>query len=67
MDISPEAFKQGLLGQGLPGHYADFMVAFYGQVKAGQSATVTGEVARILNRRAISFDPYASGYASCFK
>lgn len=63
-EITPEEFKKGLLGAGLPEDYANFLVMIIGFVKAGYNATVTSEVRNILGRDPISFQQYAKDHRS---
>lgn len=58
-EIPPEAMLQGLLGAGLPGPYAEFLVMILGFFAAGYSERQTDAVQRITGRAPRSFAAYA--------
>jgi uncharacterized protein YbjT (DUF2867 family) len=61
-EITPEAFKQGLVGAGLPNDYADFMVLIIGFLREGYSAGVNTNVAEILGREPGTFANYTKEF-----
>jgi uncharacterized protein YbjT (DUF2867 family) len=61
-DISPAEFTQRMLAAGMPGHYAEFMTALYGFVKAGYVAVTTPAVEQVLGREPIRLAQYAQDY-----
>ncbi|KPF49320.1 hypothetical protein IP87_05595 [beta proteobacterium AAP121] len=58
-DIPPEAMLQGLLGAGLPGPYAEFLVMILGFFAAGYAERQTDAVQRITGRAPRCFAAYA--------
>lgn len=58
-DITPEAFKSGLLGAGLPEDYSDFLVMIAGALKAGYSSAVLDNVQKLTGKTPLSFEEYA--------
>lgn len=65
-EISPEAFKQGLLSAGLPADYVDFMGLIMGFLREGYSSAVNHSVETILGRKAAGFASYARDFAKDF-
>lgn len=65
-EITPEAFKQGLVGAGLPNDYADFMVLIISFLREGYSAGVTTSVQDILGRAPARFETYAKDFKAAF-
>ncbi len=61
-EITPEAFRSGLLGAGLPADYVDFMVLIIGFLREGYNSAVTQNVEAILGRSAIPFETYAKDF-----
>lgn len=61
-EISPNEFRQGLLGAGLPEAYSDFLVMIMGFLKEGYNSQVNQEVAKILGRSPLSLKEYAKDY-----
>ncbi|MCB1178056.1 MAG: NAD(P)H-binding protein [Leptospiraceae bacterium] len=58
-DITPEDFKKGLLGGGVPEDYSDFLVMIAGNLKAGYSAPITESVKELTGKDPKSFEEYA--------
>ncbi|MDV6235499.1 NAD(P)H-binding protein [Leptospira ellisii] len=58
-DITPEEFKKGLLGAGVPEDYANVLVFLAGMLKEGYVAAVSDNVKSITGKEPISFDQYA--------
>jgi len=58
-DITPEAFKSGLLSAGLPEDYSDFLVMIAGALKAGYSSAVLDNVQKLTGKAPLSFEEYA--------
>ena len=61
-DITPEAMRQGLVGAGVPGAYADFLVMILGYFKAGYAERTTDAVQAITGQAPRSFEQYARDY-----
>lgn len=61
-EISPEEFKSGLLGAGLPADYADFLTLIMGFLKEGYSERSTTAVREITGRSPLSLMNYAQDY-----
>lgn len=59
-DITPEDFKKGLVGAGVPEDYANVLVYIAGNLKEGHSAPISDTVKQITGKDPISFDQYAS-------
>lgn len=66
-DVSPEDFKKGLLGAGLPADYSEFLVMIAGALKAGNASPVLDSVKSITGKDPISFDSYTATYAGSWK
>jgi uncharacterized protein YbjT (DUF2867 family) len=60
VDLTPEQYKQGMMGAGIPEFYADRLLDLARAYREGIAAPVTGEVKRITGREPISFAQYAS-------
>lgn len=65
-NVSPEAFREGLLRAGLPADYAQVLVTLFEGVRAGWAAGLTGEVRRVTGREPISFAQYASDFRQAY-
>ncbi|HXH31363.1 MAG TPA: NAD(P)H-binding protein [Bacteriovoracaceae bacterium] len=65
-EISPESFKAGLLGAGLPEDYSAFMVMIMGFLKEGYSAGVTENVQKILGRKPMALAGYVQDFKTAF-
>lgn len=59
VDITPEDFKKGLVGAGLPEDYSDFLVYIAGALKAGYSSAVQDNVKKLTSRSPKTFLEYA--------
>lgn len=67
IDIEPEAFKQGLIADGVPEWYADDMVKLNAYNATSEGAVVTNVVAEVTKKQPISFDQFAQDYAPLFE
>jgi uncharacterized protein YbjT (DUF2867 family) len=67
VDLPPEQFKQALVGAGLSEWNADALVDLQQFYRAGKASEVTGDVARILGRKPISFEQFSRDYAQAFQ
>lgn len=67
VDITPEDFKAGLLGAGLPEDYASFMVYIAGSLKEGNAAPITDSIKSITGKDPITFDQYAKDFSQAWK
>ncbi len=67
VDVSPEDFKKGLLGAGLPADYSDFLVMIAGSLKEGNSSPILDSVKKITGKEPINFDSYVTTYVSSWK
>lgn len=59
-DITPEDFKKGLVGAGVPEDYANVLVYIAGNLKEGHAAPISDMVKQITGKDPIGFDQYAS-------
>ncbi|RHX88212.1 NmrA family NAD(P)-binding protein [Leptospira stimsonii] len=59
-DITPEDFKKGLVGAGVPEDYANVLVYIAGALKDGHAAPVSNAVKEITGKDPIPFDQYAN-------
>jgi uncharacterized protein YbjT (DUF2867 family) len=66
-DIAPEAMLQGLLGAGLPRHYAEFMLVILGYFKAGYAERVTDAVPRLTGQAPITLQRYAEDHRAAWQ
>jgi uncharacterized protein YbjT (DUF2867 family) len=66
VNVTPEDFKKGLLGVGLPEDYADFLNYIAGALKEGHAAAVTNSVQTITGHAPKSFDEYAKDFKSAW-
>jgi len=64
VNITPEDFKKGLLGAGLPEDYADFMLYIASALREGHSAPVTDSIQKITGKAATRFEEYALDHKS---
>ena len=67
VDLPPEQFKQALVGAGLSEWNADALVDLQQFYRAGKASEVTGDAARILGRKPISFEQFSRDYAQAFQ
>jgi uncharacterized protein YbjT (DUF2867 family) len=65
-ELPPEAAKQGMIAQGLPGPFVQALMARYAR-EVGQVAPVTGEVERILGRPARTYAEWVADHADAFR
>ena len=65
-DVPPPVFREVLLAQGLPPVMADTLSGFYGDIREGRMAAVTGDVARVLGRPATSLEAFATDHRAAF-
>jgi uncharacterized protein YbjT (DUF2867 family) len=63
VDISDEAFRQGMQKAGAEGWLIDAILEMQHYAKRGQAADVLGSVQQILGRRPITLDRFARDYA----
>lgn len=61
-EVSPESFKQGLMGVGIPEDYIDFLVLIFSFLKAGYNAAKTTSVVDITGQKPRTLLDYASDY-----
>ena len=61
-EITPDEFRKGLLGAGLPADYAEVLVRIIGFLREGYSSAITTSVKDILGREPRSFKEYVSAY-----
>jgi uncharacterized protein YbjT (DUF2867 family) len=66
LELPPEAAKQGMIAQGLPGSFVQALMARYAR-EVRQAAPVTGEVERILGRPARTFAEWVADHADAFR
>lgn len=59
-ETTPEEFRSGLIGAGLPADYVDFMVLIMGFLREGYNSRVTTSVRDILGREPRSLEQYAA-------
>ncbi|MCG6194707.1 NAD(P)H-binding protein [Leptospira sp. FAT2] len=59
-DITPEEFKKGLLGAGVPEDYANVLVYIAGNLKEGHAAPIVDSVKQITGKEPVSFEQYAN-------
>ncbi len=62
VNVSPEDFKKGLLGGGVPEDYAGFLVMIAGALRDGHAEAITDSVQKITGKSPISFDKYAEDH-----
>jgi uncharacterized protein YbjT (DUF2867 family) len=67
VDIPPAAYKEGAVGAGIPGWYADLLLDLYAFYVAGAAQKVSNDVERVTGRKARSFDEFARDHAQAFK
>lgn len=67
IDIEPEAFKQGLIADGVPEWYADDMVKLNAYNATYEGDVVTNVVAEVTKFQPITFDKFAQDYAYIFQ
>ena len=61
-EITPEAFKAGLVGAGLPEDYANVMLMIISFLREGYAARVEPSVKEILGREPLKFERYANDF-----
>lgn len=61
-EISPEEFRQGLYGAGLPKDYADFLVLIMGFLREGYAERTTENVKKVLGTTPSGFRQYAQDF-----
>lgn len=67
IDIEPEAFKQGLIADGVPEWYANDMVKLNAYNATYEGTVVTNVVAEVTKKQPITFDQFAQDYAYIFQ
>lgn len=58
LDVPPAAWREGLVGAGVPEFYADALTEMFGAIVRGGGSTVTDAVPMVLGRPARSLDTY---------
>ncbi|WP_411823810.1 NAD(P)H-binding protein [Leptospira sp. 'Mane'] len=66
VNVSPEDFKKGLLGGGVPEDYASFLVIIAGALREGHAEAITDSVQKITGKSPISFDQYVKDHKSAW-
>ena len=66
MDLSPEDFRSGLIGAGVPEDYSDLLVMLAGSLKEGHCAGLTDSVKTLVGRDPIRFADYAKAHKDSF-
>ncbi len=66
VNITPEDFKKGLLGAGLPEDYSDFMNYIASALKDGYAAPVTDSVKKITGKAPTTFEEYAADHKTAW-
>jgi uncharacterized protein YbjT (DUF2867 family) len=64
VDISPEAFTQAQIADGVPADVAKQLTSLYVAIRHGEAAAVADGVQRALGRQARAFEDYASAAAA---
>lgn len=67
VNLSPEDFRKGLLGAGLPEWLADALGMLNAMLAAGKAAAVTRVVEEVAKKEPITFDRFARDYAQAFR
>lgn len=67
VDLPPDQWKQGLVGAGIPGAYADALLDLHAFYKRGGASKVEGEVKRVTGRDPIRFDQFVTENAAAFR
>lgn len=67
VDLSPDQWKQGLVGAGIPGAYADALLDLHAFYKRGGASKIEGEVKRVTGREPIRFDQFVKENAAAFR
>jgi uncharacterized protein YbjT (DUF2867 family) len=67
VDVPLEAFREALLGFGLPPWQAEGIVEDYEQYRRGEASLVTSTVRDLTGNEAISFSRFAHDYAARFR
>ena len=66
VDISPEAFKQAMLGMGAAEWLADGLNELYADWRKGSVSAVSSAVTDVTKRKPIPFDQFARDHAIAF-
>lgn len=66
VQVPDEAVRAAMIEAGLPGWYADDLVALNGVINAGWAEGVTDVVATVAKKEPISFDQFARDHAAAF-
>lgn len=67
VDLPPAEFKKAIVSTGIPEWSADALLDLQRFYREGKASTVTNDVERLIGRKAISFDQFASDYAFAFQ
>ena len=65
-DVPPEAARDGMLRSGMPAPMVEGLLEVMANIKAGGAATVSGDVERVLGRKARTFVAWAAENAAAF-
>ena len=63
VELSPEALKEGMLGEGTPERVADWLLDLERYFREGRASRVTDDVERVTGRKARRFEDSARDFA----
>ncbi|MDQ6704605.1 MAG: SDR family oxidoreductase [Acidobacteriota bacterium] len=66
VDLPPEAYKQAVMGAGVPEWLADGLNELYTDWRTGSIAAVSSVVSEVAKKQPISFDQFARDHAAAF-
>jgi len=66
VDVPPDAFRQVLIGSGMPAAYADAYLDLLRYYREGHGEEVTGDVRRVTGNAPRSFEQFAKEHATAF-
>ena len=64
--VSDDDAKKGMIAEGIPEFYADYLVDLNRQYRAGKGAVVTDTIRLVTGNEATTFDRFARDHASAF-
>lgn len=67
VEVEPEQMREGVVGAGVPGEYADMLLGLFEGIRAGWNEPVTGAVERVLGRPPIDFADFARENAAVWR
>ncbi len=67
VNITPDDFKKGLLGAGLPEDYSDFLNYIASALRDGYAAPVTDSIKKITGKSPLTFEQYAADHKDAWK